>query len=66
MGTETDTDDILSRMREETEGLYEMIFAMTNEFKSMNRWHDEDREEFRTFTKEYDRARAKRVRRYKF
>jgi len=31
-----------------------MIFAMTNELKSMNRRHDEDREEFRTFRKEYE------------
>jgi len=27
---------------------------MTNELKSMNRWHDEDREEFRTLRKEYE------------
>jgi len=31
-----------------------MIFAMTNEFKSMNRRYDEDHEEFRTFRKEYE------------
>jgi len=52
-GTKTDTDDIFSRTREEIEGLYEMIFAMTNELKSMNRQHDEDHEEFRIFRKEY-------------
>jgi len=47
-------DDISSQTREETKSLYEKIFAMTNELKSMNRRHDEDREEFRTFMKEYE------------
>jgi len=37
-----------------------MIFAMTNELKSMNRRHDEDREEFRTFRKEYEIDREER------
>jgi len=54
IGTETDTDNIPSRTREEIESFYEMIVAMTNEFKSMNRQYDEDREEFRTFRKEYE------------
>jgi len=31
-----------------------MIFAMTNELKSMNRRHDKDREEFRSFRKGYE------------
>jgi len=47
-------------MREETESLYEMIFIMTNELKSINRRHDEDREEFRTFRKEYKINREER------
>jgi len=59
-GTETGTNSIPSRTREETEDLYEMIFAITNEFKSMNRQHDEDHEEFRTFSKEYEIDREKR------
>jgi len=59
-GIETCTDDIPSRTREETKGLYEMISAMTSEIKSMNRQHDEDREEFRIFRKEYEIDREKR------
>jgi len=43
-----------------TEGFFEIIFAMTNELKSMNRPHDEDREEFRTFKKEYEIDREER------
>jgi len=58
--TETGTDNIPLRTHEETEGLYEMIFAITNELKSMNRRHDEDREEFRTFRKEYEINREER------
>jgi len=54
MKTETGTDDIPSRTHEETKGLYEMIFAMTKELKSMNRRHDEDREEFKTVRREYE------------
>jgi len=60
MGTETDTDDILSRTREETKGFYEMIFAITNKLKSMNRRYDENREEFRIFRKEYEVDREER------
>jgi len=41
-------------MREEAEGLHEMIFAMTNKFKSINKRHDEDRKELKNFRKEYD------------
>jgi len=52
--------DIPSWMREETEGFYEMIFAMINELNSMNRWHDENREEFRIFRKEYEIDREER------
>jgi len=37
-----------------------MIFAMTNELKSNNWRHDEDREEFRTFRKEYEIDREER------
>jgi len=59
-GIEACTDDIPSRTREETKGLYEMISAMTSEIKSMNRQHDEDREEFRIFRKEYEIDREKR------
>jgi len=33
---------------------------MTNELKSINRPHDEDREEFRTFKKEYEINREER------
>jgi len=33
---------------------------MTNELKSMNRRHDEDREEFRTLRKEYEVNRKER------
>jgi len=54
METEMGTDDVSSRTREEPEGLYEMIVAMINELKSMNKRHNEDcEEEFRTFRKEY-------------
>jgi len=55
---ETGTDDIPSRTREET--VYEMIFAMTNKLKSINRRHNEDRKEFRIFRKEYKVDRAER------
>jgi len=51
-GTETDINDTSSR--KEIEGFYEIIFAIINELKSMNRRYDEDREEFRTFKKEYE------------
>jgi len=54
METETNTDDIPSRTREETEGFYEMIFAMNNELKSMNRRHNKNGKEFRTFRKKYE------------
>jgi len=37
-----------------------MIFAMINELKSINRWHDENREEFRIFRKEYEIDREER------
>jgi len=37
-----------------------MIFAMTNELKSMNRRHNKDREEFTTFRKEYEVDREER------
>jgi len=37
-----------------------MIFAMTNEFKSINRRQDKDCEEFRTFRKEYEVNREER------
>jgi hypothetical protein len=53
-------DDISSQTREETESLYEKIFAMTNELKGMNGRHDEDREEFGTFMKEYEVNRKER------
>jgi len=53
-GTDTGTDDIPSRTCDKTEGLYKLIFAMTNKVKNMNRRHDEDREEFKTFRKEYE------------
>jgi len=59
-GTETGKDDIPSRTREETEGHYEMIFAMTNELKNMNRRQDKDREAFKTFRKEYEINREER------
>jgi len=59
-GTGTGTDNIPLRTHEEIEGVYEMIFAMTNELKNMNRQHDEDHEEFRTFRKEYEIDREKR------
>jgi len=41
------------------EDLYEMIFATTNELKSMR--HNEDRDEFRTFRKEYEIEERKRT-----
>jgi len=54
MGTETGTDDVSSRTREEPEDLYEMIVVMINKLISMNKRHNEDCEEkFRTFRKEY-------------
>jgi len=31
-----------------------MIYIMTNQLKSINRWHDEDHEECRTFRKKYE------------
>jgi len=37
-----------------------MIFAIINKLKSMNRRHDEDREEFRIFRKEYEVDRVER------
>jgi len=52
--TETGTDNIPSRTRKETEGFYEMIFAITKELKDMNKRHNVDRKEFRTFKKEYE------------
>jgi len=54
MGIEIGRDNIPLRTHKETVGLYQMIFAMTNELKNMNRWHHEDREGFRTFKKEYE------------
>jgi len=37
-----------------------MIFTMINELKSINRRHDEDRDEFRTSRKEYKLNREER------
>jgi len=54
------TNDVPSRTREETEGLYKTIFAMINGSKSMNRRHDEEREEYRSFRKEYEIDREER------
>jgi len=51
--TATETDVIPSGMRKEIKGLYEMILAMMI-------GHDEDREKFRTFRKEYEIDREKR------
>jgi len=48
------TDDNPLQTRKETEELYEMIFATTNELKSMNRRHNKDHEEFKTFRKDYE------------
>jgi len=50
--TATETDVIPSGIRKEIKGLYKMILAMMI-------GHDEDREEFRTFRKEYEIDREK-------
>jgi len=39
---------------------------MTNELKNINRQCDKDREEFRTFRKEYETREARKDRLYKF
>jgi len=45
--------DVPSRTHEEPEGLYEMIIAITNKLKNINKRSDKNHEELRTFRKEY-------------
>jgi len=63
-GTETAIADVLSC--EEPEGLSEMVVAMINEIKSMNKERNEDRKELKTFRKECGGVRGARGIRYAF
>jgi len=57
-GTETGTNDIsYERARKHKTFTRNDIY---NDFKSMNRRHNKDREEFRTFRKEYEIDRKER------
>jgi len=56
--TETSIADILSRTHEEPEGLYEIMIAMTNELKNINKRRDEDYEEILTLRKEHEERKG--------